>query len=163
MRHRPRLIFLVAALVIGLCTQAPAALAAGSSASGVVEAFSKAYFMLDESMADYMSRDALTNENDVDLVALYLKLKSDEAAGRGYDISYLRMKPILLKATVVAEDEHSATVEVDATLIRSINPLFRIVGWLFGLVAEHEVKELVTAVKEDGQWKVGPGAFDLPR
>ena len=131
MRKNPRLISLMAALLIGLCLYASSAWAEGSSPAQVVKDFTKAYHMLDPSMADFLSKDALINENDVDMVELYLRLQENDAYNRGYQTSYLQMKPILIKTTVLSMDDASAQIQINATTIRSINPLYRIVGYVF--------------------------------
>jgi len=128
----------------------------------VVKDFTKAYYMLEPSMADFLSEDALINENDVNMVELYLRLQENDAYNRGYQTSYLQMKPILIKTTVLSMDDASAQIQINATTIRSINPLYRIVGYVFCILEEHEVEDTISLVKEEGAWKIAPGAFDLP-
>lgn len=163
MEKTHRLILAIAALVIGLGIHASSAWAGGDLPSKVAKDFANAYFMLDESMADYLSQDARINENKVDMVELYLRIRADEAGKRGYKKSYLRMRPILMKTKVLNMDDSSATIQLKATAIRNINPLYRIVGYVFGLVEEHEFQDTLLLVKENGEWKVGPGAFDLAK
>lgn len=163
MKNRSRLLSFMIVLLMGLCIHASSALAEeGHTPESVVKAFAGAYFMLDETMADYMSRDALYNENDVNRVDLYFRVKAQEAASRGLDIGYLKMRPILMKTQMVSEEEDTAVIAFRAVMIRSINPLYRIVGYVFGLLEEHAFETTVTAVKEDGAWKVGPGGFAFP-
>lgn len=162
MKKSPRLISLVAALLIGLSLHASSAWAEGSAPAQVVKDFTKAYYMLDPSMADFLSEDALINENDVDMVDLYLRLQDRDAYNRGYQTSYLQMKTILMKTTVLSMDDSTAQIQIKATTIRSINPLYRIVGYVFCILEEHEVQDTISLIKEDGAWKIGPGAFDLP-
>ncbi len=162
MKKSPKLILLAAALLIGLCFHASSALAEGNAPTQVVKDFAKAYYMLDPAMADFLSNDARTNENDVDMVELYLRLQEADAYNRGYKTSYLQMKPILMKTTVLGMDDSSAQIQINATNIRSINPLYRMVGFIFSLLEEHEVQDTLTLVKEEGVWKIGPGAFDMP-
>lgn len=158
-----RPISLLIVLLMGLCIHAaPVRAEEGTTPEGVVKSFAQKYFMLDEKMADYLSQDALFNENAVNRVDLYFQVKKQEAAERGYEISYLQMRPILMKTRVVSEDEDAAVIEFEAVMIRSINPLYRIVGYLFGLIEEHRFQTRVTAVKEDGAWKVGPDGFPFP-
>ncbi len=133
-----------------------------ASPASVVKGFAKAYYMLDDKMADYLSEDARMNEDEVDMVELYLDKKEYEAYYQGYNVSYFKMQPLNMKAKVLSQDDESAKVEITATNIRSINPLYRIVGFVFCLLDQHEVKEIVSVVKEDGEWKVGPGALDIP-
>ncbi len=162
MEKSHRLILALVTLVMGLGFYTSSAWAGGELPSKVVKAFANAYFMLDESMADYLSQDARINENRVDMVELYLRIRAEEARNRGYQTSYLQMRPILLKTRVLSIDDASATVWVEATNIRNINPLYRIVGYVFGLLEEHQVQDTLQLVKENGEWKVGPGAFGLP-
>lgn len=163
MKKRSVLISLLAVLLIGLCIHVSSALAEeGDSPESVVKAFAGAYFMLDETMAAYLSEKALLNENGVNRVDMYFRIKKQEAASRGYALSYLKMQPILMKTHVMSEDENTAVIEFKAVMIRSINPLYRIVGYVFGLVEEHEYQTTVTVVRENGLWKVGPDGFAFP-
>jgi len=160
MKKNPGLILLAAALLIGL--YASAAWAEGNSPTKVVKEFTNAYFMLDPSMGNFLSKEGQTNENDVDMVELYLRLQETDAFNRGYKTSYLQMKPILIKTAVLSMDDSSAQIQMNVTTIRSINPLYRMVGYIFGLLEEHEVQDTLSLVKEDGVWKIGPGAYNLP-
>ncbi len=158
-----RSISLLVFLTLALCLHAPPALAESvDSPEEVVKTFAHKFFMLDEDMADYLSREALHNENDVNRVAMYFRLQEQDAARRGLEMDYLKMRPLLMKTRVVEQDEDRAVIEFSAVMVRSINPLYRIVGYIFGLIEEHEFEATVTAVKEDGTWKVGPGGFPLP-
>jgi hypothetical protein len=148
---------------MALCLQPSPVLAESvDSPEEVVKSFAHSYFMLDADMADYLSREALYNENDVNRVEMLFRLKKQDAAERGFEMKYLKMRPLLMKTRVVEQDGETAVIEFSAVMVRSINPLYRIVGYIFGLIEEHEFETTVTAVKEDGTWKVGPGGFPLP-
>jgi len=163
MTHCFRSISLLIVLSMALCVHAPAVLAESvDSPEEVVKTFAHHYFMLDEDMADYLCREALYNENEVNRVDMFFQLKQQDAARRGLELDYLKMRPLLMKTEVIQEDEDRAVIEFSAVMVRSINPLYRIVGYIFGLMEEHEFDTTVTAVKEDGTWKVGPGGFPLP-
>ncbi|HKK00306.1 MAG TPA: hypothetical protein VJ959_15405 [Desulfotignum sp.] len=163
MKNRFRLISLLAALLTGLCIHTSSVLAEdGSSPESVVKAFAGEYFMLDETMSVYMSEKALYNENDVNRVDMYLRVKKQEAASRGLALSYLKMRPILMKTHVLSKDEDTAVIGFKAVMVRSINPLYRIVGYVFGLIEEHEFQTTVTVVRENGLWKVGLPGFAFP-
>jgi hypothetical protein len=137
--------------------------AQGSSPEKVVKDFAAAYFMLDPSMTSYLSESARMNDEEIDQTALYLEQMKVEAESRGYRLSYLQMLPLNMKTKVAAVDDSSATVEFSATTLRSINPVYRMVGFVFGLLDEYEVRDVISLVKEDGEWKIGPGAFDMPQ
>lgn len=153
-----RLSFL-SALIICLVLNASPAMAEGNTPESAAKAFTKAYYMLDDSMADYLSSNALFNENEADMVELFFRKKSDQARNLGYRLTYLQMHPILIKTEVVAQTEETATVRVNTAALRSINPLFRMVGWIFGLIEEHNFETTLSLVREKGTWKVGPGAL----
>ncbi|MBU1340546.1 MAG: hypothetical protein KKE44_21700 [Proteobacteria bacterium] len=164
MQKDRKLISIVAVLFVFLCIQVPSsAWAEGSSPLKVVKNFAQAYFMLDPSMTEYLSKAALMTEGEVDTTKLYLEMKAAEAHNQGHNISYFRMHPIIIKTTVLSMDDSSAKVELTATTIRNINPLYRIVGFVFGLLQEHEVHGIIPVIKEDGEWKIGPGAIDMPQ
>ncbi|HCY85632.1 MAG TPA: hypothetical protein DHV36_10905 [Desulfobacteraceae bacterium] len=160
MTHTSRLISLLAALIICLSFSATTALAeGGNTPESAAKGFTKAYYTLDASIEDYLSSDALTNENDVDMVELFFSKKEAEARSRGYEMSYLKMHPLLIKTEVLEQTEDTATVRVNTSALRSINPVFRMVGWIFGLIKEHNFETTLPLVKEDGMWKVGPGVL----
>ena len=163
MKHCFRSISLLIVLSMSLCFHAPPALAESvGSPEEVVKTFAHNYFMLDADMADYLSREALYNENEVNRVEMFFRMKEQDAAERGLEMKYLKMRPLLMKTNVIEENEDTAVIEFSAIMVRSINPLYRIVGYVFGLLEEHEFETTVTAVKEGGAWKVGPGGFLLP-
>lgn len=128
----------------------------------VLKKFTQAYFMLDPSMGEYLSKDARYNDDNLDMVEFYLDIKKYHARYQGYGLDYFKMQPIRMEAQVLNRDDSSATLKYNVETIRSINPLFRAVGFIFGLLEKHHSSDTITMVKEDGQWKVGPGAFDLP-
>lgn len=160
MKKRFTLIWTV--LLIGWGFTGSLAWAQETSPMSVAENFVKAYFMLDSSMAGYLSEDARTDEDGRDTVELYLRIRETQARSRGYDPSYLRMFPILTKTEILDMDDSSATVKLDLIMIRNINPLYRAVGYVFRLLREHEFQAVVDLVKENGEWKIGPGALDMP-
>jgi len=162
MKKGRKLISIGIVLFIIFCIHVSSAWAEGSLPSKVVKDFAGAYFMLDSSMASYLSKDARINKNEIDMVDLYLETRAADASNLGYKTSYLKMLPVNMKTTVLSMDESSATIQFNATTLRSINPLFRITGFIFGLLDEHEVQDIISVVKEDGEWKIGPGAFDIP-
>lgn len=156
------ILFLLVLLVFTTINISVATAGDSKSPEQVVKKFSQAYFMLDKSMAEYLSKEARFNENEMDMVDLYLNIKAVDARNQGYKIDYFKMQPIQTKTTIIEQGDSSAIVKLEVQTIRSINPLFRAVGFIFGLLDEHEKNDIITVVKEDGEWKIGPGAFDLP-
>ena len=161
MKKTSRLFFMFAVLVMGLCFNVSFAQAGANTPESVVKDFANAYFMLDESMADYLSEEALVNDLDLDAVECFLLSRAEEAQKAGYSLNFYKMKTLLMKTTVLSEDESSATVELEAVLIRSINPLYRIVGYVFGMLETQDVQAEFNLLKEDGAWKIGQEALLL--
>ncbi|MDA3916506.1 MAG: hypothetical protein PF690_06005 [Deltaproteobacteria bacterium] len=162
MKKEFRLISIFVALSVFLCINPSSILAGDGAVEKVVKDFAKAYFMIDQSMAGYLNEKALINENGVNLVDLYIRKKTIEAQTQGYKLSFLQKKPVKMKTRVLNEKGSSAQILFNSTTIRSINPLYRIIGSTLGVLEEYKVQDIITVVKENGEWKIAPGAFDMP-
>ena len=62
---------------------------------------------------------------------------------------------------IVMSEESKASVRITGERLRSINPVFALIGRLFFLIESHEVDETLTLVKEEGKWKVCGKPFSL--
>ncbi len=162
MKKKIRFIPIFAALTIFIFINPSLMAGEENSAQSVVKEFAAAYFMLEPSMKDYLNKKALTNEAGEDIVDLYLQQKTMEAQNQGYKISFLKKKAVKIKTRVLNKDKSSARILFSATTIRSINPLYRVIGSLLGVIEEYKVQNIITVVKENENWKIAPGAFDLP-
>ncbi len=162
MKTNLKLISTMVALSIFLCLHAPCAWAKDDAPIKVVKDFAKTYFMLDQSMAEHLSKDASINENRENIVELFLEKKADEAFNNGYKINFLQKFVFNIETKVLEMNDSSAKIQFNATAIRNVNPLYRIFGSFFGLLEKYKVQEILTVVKENGAWKIGPGAFDMP-
>ena len=162
MKKNLRLIMAIVVLFVFVCVQVSSARAENGSPEKIVENFAKAYFMIDSSMAEYLNKDALANDGTGSILDLYLEKKAMEAHNQGYKITYLQKLPINMKTKILNKSDSSATIEFDAITIRSINPVYRIIGSVLKIIEEHKVHDIITLVKEDGEWKIAPGAFEMP-
>ena len=162
MKKELRLITIFVALSVILCINPSSILAGDGATEKVVKDFAKAYFMLDHSMVEHLSEEALINKDGVNLVDLYIENKTIEAQNQGYKLSYMQKKPVKMKTRVLNEKGSSAQILFDSTTIRSINPLYRTIGSVFGMLEEYKLQDIITVVKENGEWKIAPGAFDMP-
>jgi hypothetical protein len=123
--------------------------------------FAKAYFMLDgDSMSQLLCREIVEDE-EVDPVGDYLDSVADEARSMGFSTSYMRNQLSHISTEIQMTDEKQAKVKITGERLRSINPVFAIVGKLFFLIESHEVDETLTLVKEDNEWKVCGKPFSL--
>ncbi len=162
MKKEFRLIFIFVALSVFLCINPSSILAGDDSTEKVVKDFAKAYFMLDHSMVEHLSEEAVINKDGVNLVDLYLENMAIEAQNQGYKLSFLQKKPVKMKTRVLNENGSSAQILFKSTTIRSINPLYRTIGSVVGVLEEYKVQDIITVVKENEKWKIAPGAFDMP-
>ena len=160
MKNISRLFLIFAILATALCFQTSFAQASSNTPESVAKDFASAYLMLDKSMADYLSEEAQANDYDLDVIECFLSAKAEKAAKQGYSLNFYKMKPLLMKTTVLSEDESSATVSLQAEIIRSINPLYRIVGYVFGLLHTEEVQYEISLLMEEGLWKIAPDVLD---
>ena len=123
--------------------------------------FTKAYFMLDgDSMTELLCREIVENE-EVDIVDEYLNSVAVQARTMGFSKSYMRNQLSHVSTEVQMTDENQAKVKITGERLRSINPVFAIVGKLFFLIESHKVDETLTLVKEDDEWKVCGKPFSL--
>ena len=123
--------------------------------------FTKAYFMLDgDSMTELLCREIVEDE-EVDLVDDYLNSVAEEARSMGFSESYMQNQLSHISTEVQMTDENQAKVKITGERLRSINPVFAIVGKLFFLIESHKVDKTLTLVKEDNEWKVCGEPFSL--
>ena len=115
--------------------------------------FSKAYFKLNEGMADHLCGEVASDE-EVDIVAEYINRVADEARANGFKPSGMKMALSHIKIETEMLDENTAEVHLSSTRIRSINPVFGIISKIFFLGETYDVAETLTVVKEKDGWKV---------
>lgn len=142
------------AIVIGIAIVLQVALIGAEcrpTPTKVAKAFAGAYYYLDADMQDYLCNDLAA---DGETVANYLNNKSVEASQRGLDVSYLRHKFIHMHLETVKATDTTAKIHLSGTTRVCINPLYMLVGKLFGIGENHHVDETIELVKEDGQWRV---------
>ncbi len=123
--------------------------------------FTRAYFMLDgDSMSELLCREIVENE-DVDLVDDYLNSVAVRARLMGFSKNYMRNQLSHVSTETEITDGNKARVTITGERLRSINPVFALIGRLFFLIESHEFHETLTLVKEDDKWKVCGKPFSL--
>jgi hypothetical protein len=103
----------------------------------------------------------LAEDEEADVVGSYLHSVADQARSMGFSQNYMRNQISHVKTEIQMTDENSARVRITGERLRSINPVYAIVGRLFFLIESHEVDETLTLVKEEGRWKVCGKPFSL--
>ena len=133
---------------------------AGSPVEAAVD-FTKAYYMLDgASMSELLCREIVEDE-EIDLVDNYLNSVADQARSLGFSPSYMRNQLSHVTTETEITDDNKAKVTITGERLRSINPVFAMIGRLFFLIESHKVDKTLTLVKEDDQWKVCGKPFSL--
>jgi hypothetical protein len=123
--------------------------------------FAKAYFMLDgTSMSERLCSEMVEDE-ELNIVNTYLNSVADRARELGFSKNYMRNQLSHISTELQMTDENNAEVRITGERLRSINPVFALIGRLFFLIETHEVDETLSLVKEDGRWKVCGNPFSL--
>jgi hypothetical protein len=122
--------------------------------------FSKAYFKLNECMADRLCSDVIADE-EINVVGDYINRVADEARANGFKPSWMRMALSHIEAETEMLDENTAEVHLTSSRMRSINPVFGLVSKIFFLGETYDVDETLTVVKEEDGWKVCGQPYSL--
>jgi hypothetical protein len=123
--------------------------------------FSKAYFMLNPTMAERLCADRKMI-GDIDTVNHYLHIVSQKAGARGFRLEFMKNRLYNIKTKTLRMDDTSAEVHLKGRKRFAMNPLYEIVDQIFGFSKSHEVDQTLSLVKKNGSWKVCGGLFDLP-
>jgi len=124
-----------------------------SPAQAAVE-FTKAYFMLDGSAMTENLCDEISEDEGTDIVDGYLFHTAEQAKAMGFSPGYMKNQLAGVHTETNVIDETNAKVRITGERLRSINPVFALVGRLFFLIETHKIDETLTLVKEDGKWRV---------
>ena len=123
--------------------------------------FTKAYFMLDgPSMAEYLCSE-LSEDKEADIVGGYLHHSAEKARAMGFSPGYMKNQLSHVKTEIKMMDENKAKVRISGERLRSINPVYALIGRLFFLIETHKVDETLTLVTDDGKWRVCGRPFSL--
>ena len=131
------------------------------SPAGAAVEFTKAYFMLDGPAMTEMLCSELSEDEAADMVDGYLHHSAEKARSMGFSPSYMKNQLSHVKTEIKMTNENTAKVRISGERLRSINPVYALIGRLFFLIETHEVDETLTLVKEDGEWRVCGRPFSL--
>jgi hypothetical protein len=116
--------------------------------------FTKAYFMLDgPSMSERLCAE-IAEDQEANIVDEYLNRVADQARSMGFSQSYMRNQLSHIHTEIQMADQNNARVRITGNRLRSINPVFALIGKLFFLIESHKVDVTLTLVKEGDKWKV---------
>ncbi|MGD2269517.1 MAG: hypothetical protein PVI06_03880 [Desulfobacterales bacterium] len=161
MEQAKHLLTIAAVVVLGIIIQAIfiGAEIRSTPAKAVIK-FTKAYFDLDPKMSNYLCRE-LKAEGEADVVEEYIHRMADEAKNQGFDANYMRSRLYSIHTNILSKSDTEAQVRITAKRRRNINFIYTIVAKLFFIGETHAVDEIITVIKENGQWKVCGEAFAL--
>ena len=115
----------------------------------VVE-FYKAYYRLDDSMANRLCDELLSSE-DNDFVGQYIDEVAQEAKERGFRMSYMKNCLTHIKTHTISKDDSNAEIHLTCERKPFIRSLFT--GESF------KVDKVIKVVKEADKWKVCGNIF----
>jgi len=130
------------------------------TATGTAIDFSKAYFLVNDDLENYLCSD-LAGDEEYSPAAAYLQAKAEEAEARGFDLGMVRQTIYHVEAETLSQDGESATIHLQGMRRTCINPVFAYVAKLFRLGQEQEFEETLELTKEDGRWKVCGAPYGL--
>jgi hypothetical protein len=157
-----RSVGIILVLIVGFLVQLIFSLAdVKDTPNKAVVEFSKAYFQLDQSMAERICKEQLAND-DVDIVDQYLYLTAIEASERGFDINFMKNKLYHIETETLSKNDITAKIRITGKTRIAVNHVYPIVAGLFNIGATHEVDETFNVIKEDNRWKVCGNLFSLP-
>jgi hypothetical protein len=161
MEQAKRFFPIALALLLGIILQGLLIIsAAQDTPTRAVVKFTKAYFNLDRSMSEYLCSQ-FTSQEDVDIVDAYLHRIAEEARAQGFSFDYMRSGLLAIHTDLISQNNSEALVRITAARKRNINPVYTIVSLLFFIGETYSVDEVITVVKEEGEWKVCGKVFSL--
>jgi len=161
MKSGNKVVVLISIVIIALILQVVLIIADHKDSPGKAAAeFSRAYFKLNPSMANWLCSD-LTAEEDGSVVGDYLYRMADEARANGFEPGWMKMALAHIELETKMIDASTAEVHITCSRRRSMNPVFGLVSKVFSLGETHKVDETLTVVKEDGRWKVCGEPYSL--
>ena len=116
--------------------------------------FTKAYYMLDGPSMSKLLCAEIAEDEDADIVNEYLNRVADQARAMGFAPDYMRNQLSHIHTEIEMADQDNARVRITGKRLRSINPVYALIGNLFFLIESHKIDVTLTLVKEGGQWKV---------
>jgi hypothetical protein len=123
--------------------------------------FTRAYYMLDGAAMSELLCDEIVENEEADVVGMYLNSVAVRARSMGFSQNYMRNQLAHVSTEIQMADENQATVRITGERLRSINPVYALIGRLFFLIEAHEFDKTLTLVKEEGKWKVCGKPFSL--
>ncbi len=127
----------------------------GTATATAIE-FSKAYFLLDSDMENYLCSDL-----SGDTVNEHIFSASQGVSKLGLEVKTARRYLEHVKTEIVDQGYDFAKVRLTALSRTYINPLFAWVARLFNIGKVYHIDETLELIKENGDWKVSGSPFHI--
>jgi len=115
--------------------------------------FTKAYFGLDNSMADRLCQESLIVEG-VNVVDKYIDSVTTKAKAEGFGPFFTKNFVYHVHTKTVCKDNNKATIELSCEIKHPLRSFFT-------KESSREIDETIDLIKEDGKWKVCGDVFSL--
>ena len=122
--------------------------------AGAAIEFAKAYYKLDQSMADQLCRAIIENDEEIDVVDDFLQRSAETARTNGFDRSWMRSYLYHIETETRMTDENTVEVRIAGNRKRYINPVFALVAKLFFLGEVYKVDATLSLTKEDDGFEI---------
>ncbi|MCK5508581.1 MAG: hypothetical protein KAI50_08675 [Desulfobacterales bacterium] len=115
--------------------------------------FAKAYFGLDNSMADQLSQESLIVDG-VNVVDKYIDSVTAKAKAEGFRPFYTKNFLYHVQTNTVSKDDNSAKIKFTCEIKHPLRSFFT-------KESSREIHETFDLIKEDGKWKLCGDVFSL--
>jgi hypothetical protein len=117
--------------------------------------FAKAYFMIDPSMSDYLSKDKRVVDGS-NVAKEHFERNRIEAEKMGFGPNYMRYRLYHIETEILDKNDDRAKVMIKGSLKRAIRTIYSVIADLpfINIGKHHKIEGIIDLIKEDEIWKV---------
>jgi hypothetical protein len=117
--------------------------------------FAKAYFMIDPSMSDYLSKDKQVVDGS-NVAKEHFERNRIEAEKMGFGPNYMRYRLYQIETEILDKNDDKAKVMIRGSLKRAIRTIYSVIADIpfIDIGKRHKIESTIDLIKEDGIWKV---------
>ena len=124
-----------------------------STPNKTVVEFAKAYFGVDDSMADMLCQESLIVDG-VNVVDKYIDSVTQKARSEGFGVFYSKNFLYHAQTNTISRNNNSAKIKFTCEIKHPLRSFFT-------KEACQEINETIDLIKEDGKWKICGDVFSL--
>lgn len=116
--------------------------------------FAKAYFMIDPSMSDFLSKDKQVVDGS-NVAKEHFERNRIEAEKMGFGTNYMRYRLYHIETKMLDKNDDRAKVMIKGSLKRAIRTIYSIIADIpfIDIGKRHKIEGTIDLIKEDGIWK----------